>query len=166
MPAVPRKADGRLGDLLVAHGLVLAADLERTLAWQRTLAAGWPVRRLGSLLVKAGLLTMRQLTDVLSEQRGLYPFLDMPREVPPLLQTVLPLAVLLRLQAAPLYIAGRTLVVAMADPQEAAQAAELQALTSYRVHPVLLPQLQVHRLLRSFHGHRQAPAADATPRPR
>jgi hypothetical protein len=55
-----------LGELLVARGLIVPADLEDALAEQR--ATG---RRLGEVLVSRGALTGAQLTRALAEQYGI-----------------------------------------------------------------------------------------------
>jgi hypothetical protein len=59
----------------------------------------------------------------------------------------LPKDLLLQVQAVPLAIIGKTVAVAMADPQDAGQVALLQSYTQYHVKPVQAPQIQIHQLL-------------------
>lgn len=62
----PPSAPQRLGDLLIAQGLVRATDLERALSLQEQMGG-----RLGALLVRTGALSEEQLLDVLSKQLAL-----------------------------------------------------------------------------------------------
>lgn len=151
MEPTPAPPDA-LGARLLRRGLISEADLGFVLQWQRSLNREWPVHRLGSLLVKAGLLPPRQVADALAEQRRVTTVTELPRQVPPLLQQVLPQELLRRHEAAPLYVAGSTLVLGMTDPDRAAVVAELQALTRYALQPVLVLQIQVQRLLRSMYA--------------
>jgi hypothetical protein len=142
---------GAFGQLLLQRGLVTAADLDFILSWQRSRSADWPVHRLASLLIKAGLLTVRQAADVLSEQRGVPVVTELPRSVPRWLQSLLPRDLLRQHEAVPLYVAGQTVVVAMVCPEQADAVQALRSHTSYKVQPVLALQIQIHRLLRSIY---------------
>lgn len=159
-PPQPPRADdfiapaGALGQVLLQRGLISLSDLRFILMWQRSLSADWPVQRLGSLLVKAGLLSVRQVSEVLAEQHGVIAApssIEVPRQVPPWLRGLFPHEVLRQHGAVPLYVAGNTLVMGMTDPHRREQVAALQAMTRYTLQPVLLLQLQAQKLLRSIY---------------
>src|SRR5262245_8996213 len=112
----PQAGGGMLGQILLARGLICPAELEAALDWQRSLAGQWPVRGLGSLLIKAGVLTGSQVADALATQRGQPVASCLPRHVDPALRGIFPLRTLIRLQAVPLHLHEEKLVVAMVDP--------------------------------------------------
>ena len=99
----------KLGEILVASGVVSAHDIEAALGDQ---SAGEP-SRLGDLLVATGKLTSTQLAQALGEQYEI-PFVDLP----PLPQAVLdlvPLELQRQFRFVPLQSQGTELSIAMAD---------------------------------------------------
>lgn len=140
----------RLGEILLARGLIGPAELEAALDWQRSLAGEWPVRRLGSLLIKAGVLTGSQVADALVVQHGGHTADPLPRHIDPALRDLFPLDLLIRLQAVPLHLHGNTLAVAMADPHNSDHVRALCMRCDYLIEPIQGPQLQIYRLLREL----------------
>lgn len=155
----PQRRPSLLGQRLVAQGLLEPAELRQVLALQDRLPPDEPVRRLGSLLVQSGRLSMRQLADALGAQRRVLPSSGVATQVPEALRTLFPIDLLYEVGAAPLCLIGKTLAIAMVDANDGELVARLQRLTDYHVRPMMAPQLQVHRLLQSI------PQA-APPRPR
>ncbi len=153
-PSRPR--NGLIGQRLVADGLLSVESLQKMLEYQRSLPEDRPVRRLGSLLVEAGLLTMRQISDALGAQRGVQASTGQNSRLEPGVQNIFLGELLLQVQAVPLGIIGKTLAVAMADPHDERQVAQLQSLTKLFVRPIQAPQLQVHRLLESMKSSRSS----------
>ncbi|MCS6915228.1 MAG: hypothetical protein NZ890_18620 [Myxococcota bacterium] len=158
-PAAPRRR--LLGQTLIERGLLGAAELRTWLAAQSALPPDRPVRRLGSLLVEAGVLELDQLAEVLGQLRHVRAASCTMDQVEPQLQALFPLETLRRIEAVPLFRAGRTVAVAMADPHNAEQVAELERLCGQPIEPLQAPQLYIQRLLRDF----QTQAAGATPDP-
>jgi len=70
-PAPPKK---RLGDILIANGLVSQEDLEKALAEQKRSA-----ERLGQILVSEGTINRLALSQVIAEQCGL-PHIDLRKD--------------------------------------------------------------------------------------
>jgi hypothetical protein len=141
-----------IGERLVAAGLVSDRAVREALARQRDLPAEAPVRRLCSLLVEAKVLSAGQAARALGEARGIEPVAaTTPRVDAPLLP-LFPLQALVELQAAPLSLAGSTLLLAMCDPHLLDVVATLQALTQYTLRPLQATQAQVQRLLASMRG--------------
>lgn len=165
------RTDGMLGNRLVAAGLLDAATLERTLERQRTLPPDRPVRRLGSLLVEAGAVSLRQVSEMLGKQRGVVACSCSAARVEPALHPLFPKRMLQELQAAPLSIIGRTLAIAMADPHDEKRLHALGRATHYPLRPMQAPQLHIQRLLESILAEAPVGAAGAagmgsTPVPR
>jgi len=103
-----------LGALLLAQGLVSAAQLESAL-----LEVEHGNDRLGEVLVQAGLLTRRQLAVALAEQAGL-PFLELLGVEPdPAVTNLLSEQYARRTHALPVRFADdQTILVAVADPTD------------------------------------------------
>lgn len=139
-----------LGARLLHQGLITTTDLEQALDEQGQLPAGTSVRRVGSLLVEAKKLSLIQLARVLAELRGARPMTSPVTRVDPHLRGLLPLPLLIELEAAPLFLTGRTLGVALCDPHDERRVAVLQSHTELQVQPLQAPQVQVHKLLLSL----------------
>jgi hypothetical protein len=112
----------RLGELLVADGLVLAAHVERALATQRRTRA-----RLGAVLVDAGLATADAVARALARQHGVPAALERHLAAnDAALAALVPAALARERQAVPI---ARTrdggIVIAMRDPGDAAARAAL-----------------------------------------
>lgn len=100
----------RLGEALIARGLLSQADLERALHYQERTGD-----RLGRILIALGLVRRQQLYQVLAELWG-YPFVDLLRE--PLdgrLARRFDPEDLVRLRCFPLHRSGDVVVVATAE---------------------------------------------------
>ncbi len=136
-----------IGQRLVAQGHLKQEDLDRMLLHQKGLPLDQPVRRLGSLLIEAGLVSMRHVSEALGAQRGVQAQSTAPGRLDPNVRALFPKDLLLQVQAVPVSIIGKTVAVAMADPQDTAQVALLQAHTHHPVRPVQAPQIQILQLL-------------------
>ena len=102
----------RLGDILVEHGKLDFANLERALRLQE----GDANERIGALLVRAGFAAERDVTDALADQLGLsvvalteYPEL-------PVLEERVSARFIKESRALPIQETDNQLVLAMADP--------------------------------------------------
>jgi Type II secretion system (T2SS), protein E, N-terminal domain len=140
----------RLGQYLVAKGLLYPEDLELVLGKQRGLPRKRPLRRLGSLLIEVGLLSQGHVTQSLSELRGVRPAPETVMQVQADLFSIFPWEEMNRLGVAPLQINGQDVWVAMLDPHDERKVAEVQGLTAWRVVPFLATQYQVYKLMQSL----------------
>ncbi|HZR15532.1 MAG TPA: GspE/PulE family protein [Acidimicrobiia bacterium] len=112
-PAAGAQPTRRLGDLLVEQELVSQAELMEGLLEQS--ASGG---RLGSVLVKLGMLDERDLARVLSEQQGL-PLVDLRQDVPEASALErLPESVARSMHAIPIRETPDGLLIAVADSEE------------------------------------------------
>jgi type IV pilus assembly protein PilB len=106
----------RLGEVLVAQGLLDEAQVELALERQRDTPAGEPRRRLGAHVIELGYATERQVAEALAEALGLT-LVDLGRVVvAPDAVRLLPRAVAERSGVLVLERSGSTITVATADP--------------------------------------------------
>ena len=132
--------------------------------------------RLGEMLIKEGLLTEEQLTQVLAEQKGSgyrlgyvlvkqglvdenaitkllarqfrMPAVDLSRfEVDPHISKLIPAEIALKHTVLPLKREGRTLTVAMADPTNLGLIEDLKFITRYDLFPVIAGDYTLHALI-------------------
>jgi Type II secretion system (T2SS), protein E, N-terminal domain len=149
----------RIGELLLERGAITAAQLEAALqAQQRT------HQRLGAALVSLGAITEKTLAHALSEALGV-PVIDLAARAPDwgaihLLRSrfceqhdLFPVA----LES----VGGRRLlVVAMADPLDAAGLQEMEFTTGLKVSPRVAPLSAVRTAIQRYY-HRPPPTAPA-----
>jgi len=131
----PRSAhlapNARLGERLLARGLVTVDDLDAALERQRERGL-----RLGEMLVELGAISSTDLAEVLAEQFGV-PFVNLVTSPPdPLLSTLVPEGFARRYRALPLARSGQRVVVAMADPTDIFAIDDLRFLAGCEIFPV------------------------------
>src|ERR1019366_7764406 len=102
----------QLGEVLVQRGSLTEEDLSRALAIQQEKEI-----RLGELLLQSGRVPKAEIAAALAQVQAV-PYADCPPPaIAPEVLALLPHFIALRCCALPLQSAGKTLVVAMADPQ-------------------------------------------------
>jgi type IV pilus assembly protein PilB len=133
-PAVPAPASAadRLGDLLVAQGLLTPEQLATAL--QDQASSG---HRLGFTVVKLGLVPETTVVKLLARQHRM-PAVDLARfEVDTRLLKLVPAELASRHTVLPLRREGRQLTVAIADPTNLGVVDDLKFITRYDIVPVL-----------------------------
>ena len=101
----------RIGDLLIAEGLIAREQLDQALTEQRSSGM-----RLGYLLVKMGFIQELEITKMLARQYRV-PAVDLSKfQVDEQIVKLVPSDVALKHSVLPLKREGRTLTVAMAEP--------------------------------------------------
>jgi type II secretory ATPase GspE/PulE/Tfp pilus assembly ATPase PilB-like protein len=123
----------RLGEALIALGMVDAAQLDEALEQQK-LDAGVPI---GEMLVRLGRVSREDLQTALARKMG-YPLVDagaFPVEADALRRLPYPTAQ--RLKALPLLLRDGTLMVAVEDPSKRAALEEIEFASQCKVVPVL-----------------------------
>lgn len=138
------------GQYLIQHGVVSAAQLEE--ATHVMVVFGG---RLGTVLVEAGVLTLEQV------ERHLSAHLDLPAVPPERIERpspealdALPVELVRRHGAFPMWIEKRTLHVAMREPQDPYRVDELAFATSLAIAPYVIAERRLVRLLERHHGIR------------
>jgi type IV pilus assembly protein PilB len=132
----------RLGDLLVAEGLINQAQLRAALADQKT-----SHQRLGYILVKQGAVAELELTKVLARQYRM-PAVDLSRfEVDLKLLPLVPADLAAKRMVLPLRREGRTLTVAVADPADQGLVEDLKFITRFDLFPMLAGEATLRALI-------------------
>ncbi len=126
------KRGGKLGQMLLAEGLVSERDLTRALDAQSR-----DNRRLGELLIDMKLLSPTAMLSALGRQLGVRTCLLRHGLIDPAAARLLDKDEAARLRALPLFKVGDTLTVAMAEPQSLPTVDRLAALTGCRINAVL-----------------------------
>ncbi len=122
----------RIGEILVAKGLVTEAQIEEALEHQKT--GG---ERMAQLLVQKGWLPESDVLEALSEQLSI-PFLWLRQGVfDPALATVLSREIARRLKVLPLFQVRGVLYLATAEPQSVPALDAVEDITGLRVRPII-----------------------------
>ncbi|HXG02406.1 MAG TPA: ATPase, T2SS/T4P/T4SS family, partial [Candidatus Binatia bacterium] len=144
----------RLGDLLVAEGLLTPEQLQRALTEQKHTA-----ERLGAVLVRLKLLGEEQLAGFLSRQYGLPSLSLSDLEIDPGVLGLVPAAVAEKHDVLPVKRVGNTLTLAMADPTNVLALDQIAFMTNLQVIPVVASQAAIRRAIaRSYPAARRTAA--------
>ncbi|MBI1966760.1 MAG: Flp pilus assembly complex ATPase component TadA, partial [Gemmatimonadetes bacterium] len=122
----------KLGEILVREGLITQDQLKKALQEQKSSGM-----RLGYTLVKLGLIEETEITKMLARQYRM-PAVDLSRfEVDPKILKLLPADIAVKHTVLPLKREGRTLTVALADPNNIAAIEDIKFITRCDVFPVI-----------------------------
>ena len=153
-PPPPRTAR-RLGDILVARGMLTASKLEDGLVLQKKR----PGLKLGHVLVAEGLVNSEDMTKALAEQ-ATQPYITDDRlqsmEVPPedVLKLV-PMELCERLCAVPVVLRGKELYCAVLEPRDLKAMDALKfAVGPLGVQGILASEFAIRRAIRRFYTGR------------
>jgi type IV pilus assembly protein PilB len=132
----------RLGDLLVAEGLITEAHLRQALSDQKG-----KTDKLGTILVGLGFITEEQLIGFLSRQYGIPSItlgsLDIDAET----LRLVPSHIAKKYEVLPVKRIGGTLTLAMADPTNVFALDDVAFMTNLQILPVVAPQAAIRRAL-------------------
>lgn len=149
----------RLGDLLVKAKVISDSQLKAALAEQQKWGG-----KLGELLVRMNFLTEDMLVKALSKQMNVPSVaLESIASIPPHVRSKLPPEVARDLVALPLQLRddGKTLVVAMAEPQNLKQLDTLRSVSRCRIVPQLSGRQSIARAFTRFYeGEAELDSAD------
>ena len=138
-------SQSRLGQTLVAQGVITQDQLDHILAEQRTTGG-----MLGEMLVEQGVIDASHMLRFLAQQLGV-PFCQLRHGLVDF--ALLPLIgqeEAERLNAIPLFKVHDTLTVAMAEPQSLPKIDRLHQLTGCRIRPVLAPRANILEYIRKY----------------
>lgn len=145
----------RLGDLLLADGLITLEQLSAALAEQRRTQ-----HRLGAILVRFNYISEATLMDVLSRQYQL-PLISLhDREIGRDVVGLVPGEVAKRRGLLPLERSNGTLSVAIADPTDLSALDEVAFTTGLSVVPLLAAPSQLHEKIAELYEHSISLAAN------
>ncbi|HEV8614042.1 MAG TPA: type IV-A pilus assembly ATPase PilB [Methylomirabilota bacterium] len=132
-PATRRgRQRGRLGDVLVAEGVISPEQLADALREHRR-----SKDRLGSVLARRGLVSEDQLVALLSKEHGLPSVQLSDYQLEPAVLGLVPAHIARKYEVLPLSRAGQGLTLAMADPTNVVAQDEIAALTRLEILPVV-----------------------------
>jgi type IV pilus assembly protein PilB len=155
--ALGQPVSRRLGDLLVAEGLITPDQLARALAEQKGSR-----ERLGSVLVRLKLLTEEQLSGFLSRQYGIPSITLSQLDVGPDVLRLVPASVAKKYEVMPVGRVGNALTLAMADPTNIFATDSVAFITSLQVLPVVASQEAIRQAIER-HYEPRGPRASETP---
>lgn len=139
----------KLGELLIKANVLQETQLKSALAEQQKWGG-----KLGEILVRMSLVTEELLIKALSKQLGIPPAnLDSIQGIAPHVKVKLPAARARDMGVIPLQLRdeGKTLVVAMVDPQNMGQLDTLRAMTRCRIVPQLAGRTAINRAIGRFY---------------
>jgi type IV pilus assembly protein PilB len=132
----------RLGDLLVADGLLTQEQLQKALAEQKG-----STEKLGSILIRLGFINEEQLIGFLSRQYGVPSItlsqLDIDAEV----LKLVPAAIAKKYEVLPVRKMGNSLALAMADPTNVFALDDIAFMTNLQVLPLVASQSAIKKAI-------------------
>src|SRR5881396_572730 len=130
----------RLGDLLVADGLLTPAQLQKALGEQRG-----STEKLGSILIKLGFINEEQLIGFLSRQYGVPSITLAQLEIDPGVLRLVPAPIAKKYEVIPVRKMGSSLAVAMADPTNVFALDDIAFMTNLQVLPLVASQTAIKK---------------------
>jgi type IV pilus assembly protein PilB len=150
----------RLGDLLVAEGLISEDQLARALAVQKK-GSG---ERLGSVLVRLDLIHEEQLIGFLSRQYGIPSITLHEFAVDPEVLQLVPAHVAKKYDILPVKRLRDSLTLAMADPANVFAVDDVAFMTNLQVVPVVASQAAIREAIaRSYESETLPSTSDVRP---
>lgn len=144
----------RLGDLLLAAGMITESDLEEALKIQKERKD-----RLGKVLIDEGYITETHLIDALCMQLGI-DFIDLSKIViEPEMVEQLPKTIAKKYGVVPVKLIKDTLYLAMKDPLNFMAIEEVKGATKKKVVPMISTENAVDRAISSLYGNEGAARA-------
>jgi type IV pilus assembly protein PilB len=130
----------RLGDLLVADGLLTAEQLRKALAEQK----GSP-EKLGSVLVRLNFVNEDQLIGFLSRQYGVPSITLGQLDIDPDVLKLVPAPIARKYEVIPVRRMGNSLALAMADPTNVFALDDISFMTNLQVLPLVASQTAIKK---------------------
>ena len=141
----------KLGDILVREGLITQEQLKKALQEQKSSGM-----RLGYTLVKLGFIEETEVTKMLARQYRM-PAVDLSRfEVDPKILKLIPPDIATKHAVLPLKREGRTLTVAIADPNNVAAIEDIKFITRCDVFPVIAGEYTLRNAIDRYYQQSDA----------
>src|SRR5579871_2528078 len=137
----------RLGDLLVKEKVITPEQLAQATKVQKETNC-----RLGSALVKLGLLTDEDVTNFLSRQYGV-PAINLSYfEIDASVVKLIPFETAKRYQILPLSRVGASLTIAMVDPTNVFAMDDIKFMTGFNIEPVVASESSIMEGIEKAYG--------------
>ncbi len=141
----------RLGDVLVKSGRITTEQLQQGLALQKEKGG-----RIGSALVKIGVLSEKELVEFLSQHFGV-PAIDLGRvEVDESVIKIIPADVARKYTILPVAKVGAKITLAMIDPTNVFAMDDIKFMTGYNVDPVVSSESALRGAIDKYYGSTHA----------
>jgi type IV pilus assembly protein PilB len=141
----------RLGDGLVKTGKITKDQLQQGLAYQKEKGG-----RLGSALVKLGILSEKELVEFLSQHFSV-PAIDLQRvEVDESVIKLIPADVARKYTILPVAKVGAKITLAMIDPTNVFAMDDVKFMTGYNVDPVVASETALRIAIDKYYGSTHA----------
>src|SRR5882724_3113462 len=145
----------RLGDLLVAEGLITAEQLRQALGEQKGKAD-----KLGSILVRQGSISEEQLIGFLSRQYGIPSITLVNLDIDSETLRLVPAHIAKKYEVLPVKRIGGTLTLAMSDPTNVFALDDVAFMTNLQILPVVAPQAAIRRAIEKIYDATSASMSD------
>src|SRR3989338_3523795 len=132
----------RLGDLLVADGLITPEQLSKALGEQKG-----STEKLGSILIKLGFINEEQLIGFLSRQYGVPSITLSQLEIDPEVLKLVPAPIAKKYEVLPVRRMGNSLALAMADPTNVFALDDISFMTNLQVLPLVASQTAIKKAI-------------------
>ena len=141
----------RLGDLLVASGVITEEQLEQALDIQKKTK-----QRLGDVLIQSGIITEQHLIEALQIQLGV-DFVDLTAvSIPVELAKYVPRNMARRFCVIPVKLVKDTLYLAMSDPLDYVAQEEVKAASRKKVVPLIATRRATEQAIHRLYGNEGA----------
>ena len=151
----PGRRRGRLGELLVAEGMISPDQLQEALREHRR-----SKERLGHVLARRGLVTEEQLVELLSKEHGLPAVVIEQHAITPDVLALVPAHIARKYEVLPLSRVDHGLTLAMADPTNVVAMDEIAAMTRLSVLPVVAAGTAIRAAIERHYTKALTPIAD------
>ncbi len=143
----------RLGEMLVARGLIEPEDLDKALEIQRERG-----EKLGKILVDLGFVATRDVLAALSEQLGVpLASIEGPPPVTPETEGLSP-RFMRQCKFLPIALQDSTLTLAMADPLDFETISAVRGFTGLKVRAALASEQEIRDAIDRYYGETERPA--------
>jgi type IV pilus assembly protein PilB len=142
LPKLGQPVNRRLGDLLVAEGLITQEQLLKALTDQKGTAD-----KLGAVLVRLHYISEEQLIGFLSRQYGIPSITLSQLEVDNDVLRLVPSAIAKKYEVLPVKRLSNTLTLAMADPTNVFALDDIAFMTNLQVLPVVASQAAIRKAI-------------------
>src|SRR5262245_7020233 len=137
----------KLGEILVRENLITPQQLRETLDYQRVNGG-----RLGSNLIKLGIISDDVITAVLSRQYGV-PSINLDLfHIDPAIINLISQEVALKYTVLPISRVGTTLTLAMADPTNVFAIDDIKFMTELNVEPVIASEASIQTAIGKYYS--------------
>lgn len=137
----------RIGELMVKNGLLTMEQLAKAVEEQRKHGG-----KLGTILVKMGILQENELLEFLSRQFRIRAIELDHSQIQPELIKLIPSNLAKKLMILPVKREGATLTVAMCDPAQLSALDDIKFMTGYNIEPVLVKESSLVEALKRYYG--------------